>query len=131
MENTSDKSAPRIVAAIDIGTNSVRMAVAQVLPDGQMEILERMRRAVRLGQDAFLRERISQRSIQATTAILRDYRRVLDTYRVSQVRAVATSAVREAANSDSFLDRMLMATGIEVEVIEPTEEARLDRKSVV
>lgn len=125
MENTSDKSAPRIVAAIDIGTNSVRMAVAQVLPDGQMEILERMRRAVRLGQDAFLRERISQRSIQATTAILRDYRRVLDTYRVSQVRAVATSAVREAANSDSFLDRMLMATGIEVEVIEPTEEARL------
>ena len=110
---------------IDIGSNSVRMVVAQVLPDGRIDVLERMRRPVRLGQDTFLHQQLSQRTINASTAILRDYRRVLDSYHVSQIRAVATSAVREAANADAFLDRVLMAANIEVEVIEPTEEGRL------
>ena len=125
MDNLPNKTGPRIVAAIDIGTNSVRMVVAQVLPDGRIDILERMRRAVRLGQDTFLRGRLSQRTMQAAIAILRDYRRVLDSYHVSQVRAVATSAVRETTNSDAFLDRILMVTNLEVEVIEPIEEGRL------
>ena len=102
MTNSVDKGEPRIVAVIDIGSNSVRMVVAQVLPDGRIDVLERMRRPVRLGQDTFLRQRLSQRTINAATAILRDYRRVLDSYHVSQVRAVATSAVREAANADAF-----------------------------
>lgn len=131
MESPKDKTGPRIVAAIDIGTNAIRMVVAQVLPDGRMEVLERMHRAVRLGQDAFLRQRLSQRTIMAAIAILRDYRRVLDSYQAAQFRAVATSAVREAANSDAFLDRVLMATNIEVEIIEPVEESRLTVNAVV
>jgi len=131
MDNVANKATPRTVAAIDIGSNSVRMAIAQVLPGARIEILERMRRPVRLGQDTFLQERLSQRTILAATSILRDYRRVLDSYHVSQVRAVATSAVREAANADGFLDRVLMATGLEVEVIEPAEEARLTVNALV
>ena len=67
----------------------------------------------------------------AAIGILRDYRRVLDSYQVAQVRAVATSAVREATNSDAFLDRILMATNLEVEVIEPTEESRLTVNAVL
>jgi exopolyphosphatase/guanosine-5'-triphosphate,3'-diphosphate pyrophosphatase len=131
METSGDNRGPRIVAAIDIGSNSIRMLVAQMLPDGRMEVLERMHRAVRLGQDAFLRQRISHRTILAAIGILRDYRRVLDTYQVSQVRAVATSAVREATNADGFLDRILMATSLEVEVIEPAEEGRLTVNAVL
>jgi exopolyphosphatase/guanosine-5'-triphosphate,3'-diphosphate pyrophosphatase len=131
MERAGDKGGPRIVAAIDIGSNSIRMVVAQVLPDGRMEVLERMHRAVRLGQDAFLRQRISQRTMLAAIGILRDYRRMLDSYQVSQVRAVATSAVREAVNADGFLDRILMATSLEVEVIEPAEEGRLTVNAVL
>ena len=125
MTNSADQGEPRIVAVIDIGSNSVRMVVAQVLTDGRLDVLERMRRPVRLGQDTFLHQQLSQRTINASTAILRDYRRVLDSYHVSQIRAVATSAVREAANADAFLDRVLMAANIEVEVIEPAEEGRL------
>ena len=131
MDISGDTTAPRIVAAIDIGSNSVRMVVAQVLGDGQIDILERMHRAVRLGQDTFLRSRLSQRTMIAAIAILRDYRRVLDSYHVSQVRAVATSAVREAVNSDAFLDRILMATHLDVEVIEPAEEGRLTVSAVL
>ena len=125
MTNSVDKGEPRIVAVIDIGSNSVRMVVAQVLPDGRIDVLERMRRPVRLGQDTFLHQQLSQRTSTPRRRSCGIIGAVLDSYHVSQIRAVATAAVREAANADAFLDRVLMAANIEVEVIEPTEEGRL------
>jgi exopolyphosphatase/guanosine-5'-triphosphate,3'-diphosphate pyrophosphatase len=118
------------VAAIDIGSNSVRMVVADVMADGSFEVLEQLQRAVRLGQDTFRDGRIGGQALRAATGILRDYRRVLDLYRVKQIRTVATSAVREAANSDTFLDRVFMATGLDVEVIATSEESRLTVSAV-
>jgi len=113
------------VAAIDIGSNSLRLAIAQVLPDGRVEMLERLRRGVRLGQDTFRRGRLGTESMRAAVGVLRDYRQLLKLYRVEHVRAVATSAVREATNADTFLDRILMATNLQVEVIDTSEESRL------
>ena len=84
----------RTVAAIDVGANALRMVIAEVFSDGRIEVLEQLQRAVRLGQDTFLRSRLSQRTILAGIAILRDYRRVLDSYHVSQVRAVAPGRAR-------------------------------------
>jgi exopolyphosphatase/guanosine-5'-triphosphate,3'-diphosphate pyrophosphatase len=78
-----------------------------------------------LGQDAFRRGRLSAPTIQAAVDILREYRRILDTYRPRHLRTVGTSALREAANSDMFLDRVLMATGLDVEIIDTAEESRL------
>jgi len=118
------------VAAIDIGSNTVRMVVAQVAPDGHLEVLEQLRRAVRLGQDTFRTGRIGGRATRAAAAILRDYRRVLSLYNVGRVKAVATSAVREAGNAETFLDRIFMATGIEVKVIGTSEESRLSVSAV-
>ncbi len=123
-------SEAQTIGVIDVGSNSIRMAIAQLRPDGEIEVLERMQRAVRLGQDTFVQGRLGQRATSAAVGVLRDFRRVLDTYRVRQVRAVATSAVREASNSDPFLDRVLMATGLEVEVIEPSQESRLTMGAV-
>ncbi len=114
-----------LVAAVDIGSNSIRMMIAQVLPEGRIEVLERLQRAVRLGQDTFRRGRLGAQSMRAAVAILRDYRQKLQSYEISRVRAVATSAVREAINSDTFLDRVFMATGLHVEVIGTAEESRL------
>ncbi|NIA21325.1 MAG: HD domain-containing protein [Anaerolineaceae bacterium] len=114
-----------LVGAIDIGSNSVRMLVAQVLPDGRTDILERLRKSVRLGQDTFRRGRLSGQTMRATVSVLRDFRRILDSYGVQAIRAVATSAVREARNADTFLDRILMATGLDVVVIGTSEESRL------
>lgn len=110
---------------IDVGSNSVRLVIAQDVGDGDIEVLERLHRPARLGQDTFVHGRLGQEAMNATAAILRDYRRMLDTYSVTEVRAVATSAVREASNADAFLDRMLMATNVDIEIIEPTEESRL------
>lgn len=126
----SARDAARVVAAIDVGANAVRMAVAQVFPDGRIEVLERLQQAVRLGQDTFRRGRLGASAMRAAVAILRDYRRVLDLYKVERVRAVATSAVREASNADNFLNRIYMATRLDVEVIATSEESRLTVSAV-
>jgi exopolyphosphatase/guanosine-5'-triphosphate,3'-diphosphate pyrophosphatase len=122
----------KTVAAIDVGANALRMVIAEVLPNGCTEILERLQRAVRLGQDTFRRGRLGAQSMRAAVAILRDYRQMLDLYKVAQVqvRAVATSAVREAGNADIFLNRVFMATGLNLEVIATTEESRLTVSAV-
>lgn len=120
----------KTVAAIDVGSNSLRMAIAEVLPDGRIEVLERLQRAVRLGRDTFVRGRLGRQSMRAAVAVLRDYRQMLRLYRVERVRAVATSAVREAGNADTFLDRIFMATGLQVEVIDTSEESRLTVSAV-
>ncbi len=118
------------VAAIDLGSNSFRMVIAEVLPDGRVEVVERLQRAVRLGQDTFRRGRLGGQSMRAAVGVLRDYRQLLKLYSVERIRAVATSAVREASNSDNFLDRIFMATGIQVEVISTSQESRLTTSAV-
>jgi exopolyphosphatase/guanosine-5'-triphosphate,3'-diphosphate pyrophosphatase len=114
-----------MVAAVDIGSNSVRMVVAQVGAEGGAEVIERARRPIRLGHDTFVTGKLSQESMRAAISILRDYRKILDTYQVEVVRAVATSAVREASNMDAFLDRVARTVGLDIEVIETTEQSRL------
>ncbi len=126
-----DRKAPQLFGAIDVGSNSVRMVIAQQLPDGSVETLERVHRPVHLGQDTFATGRLSQETMNAAIAVLRDYRRMLESYHVGQLRAVATSAVREARNGDAFIDRIYMVTGLEVEVIEATEESRLTVSAVL
>lgn len=134
MATTDDGSktpgAAEIMAVIDIGSNSIRMMIGQVLPDGRVEILERLRRTVRLGQDVFRSGQIRAETLRIAVGILRDYRHVLNTYGVHRVRAVATSAVREATNGDTFVDRVLMAAGLEVSIISVTEEGRLTVSAV-
>jgi exopolyphosphatase/guanosine-5'-triphosphate,3'-diphosphate pyrophosphatase len=119
------RDGPTTVAAIDIGSNSVRMVVAEIFPDGRAQVIERARRPIRLGHETFVTGRLSQDSIRAAISILRDYRKILDTYEVDLVRAVATSAVREATNMDALLDRVARTVGLEVEVIETMEQSRL------
>jgi exopolyphosphatase/guanosine-5'-triphosphate,3'-diphosphate pyrophosphatase len=121
----SGAGASQLAAAIDIGSSAVRMIVAQIRPDGGTEILEKTSRSIRLGRDVFVTGRLSQKSIGTAIAVLRDYRKMLDAYGVTLVRAVATSAVREADNSDAFLDRVSQVVGFNVDVIEPTEQSRL------
>jgi exopolyphosphatase / guanosine-5'-triphosphate,3'-diphosphate pyrophosphatase len=123
-------SAAQVVAAIDIGANAIRMALAEVFPDGRIEVLERLHRAARLGQDTFRRGRLGGESMRAALAVLRDFRQVVDLYQAQRIRAVATSAVREASNADTFLDRIFLSTGFHVDVIDTSEECRLTVSAV-
>jgi exopolyphosphatase / guanosine-5'-triphosphate,3'-diphosphate pyrophosphatase len=118
-------AAPSTVAVVDIGANSVRMEIAELYPDGRTEVMERLQRPVRLGRDAFVDGVLHQDTITAALSVLRDYRRLLDTYRATSVHAVATSAVREASNAEAFLDRVSRTVGLDVDVIESSEQCRL------
>lgn len=122
--------AAKIVAVIDVGSNGLRMVIAEVLSDGKIDVLERLERAVHLGQDTFRRGRLGRQSMRATVAIFQDFQKLLQLYDVRRIRAVATSAVREAANADTLLDRIRMATGLQVEVIVTSEESRLTASAV-
>jgi exopolyphosphatase / guanosine-5'-triphosphate,3'-diphosphate pyrophosphatase len=115
----------RTFGAIDIGSNSIRMVIAQAPEDGKIEVLERLQRGVRLGQDTFHGGRIKGTTMRAAALVLRDFKNILKLYNTDVVKVVATSAVREAANVDAFLDRVLMATGFDVDVISSSEESRL------
>ena len=113
---------------IDIGTTSIRMAIAELSQNGEVRMLETLSQAVNLGRDTFTQGRIQRNTIEACVRVLRSYRRILDSYNVrvkDQVRVVATSAVREAGNQLVFIDRIYSATGLNVEPIDGSEVIRL------
>jgi exopolyphosphatase/guanosine-5'-triphosphate,3'-diphosphate pyrophosphatase len=96
-------------------------------------VLDSLQQPVHLGKDSFTKGRILQSTLEECVKILKGYRRVMLEYGVTEaslVRAVATSAVREAANRETFLDRVYMATGINVEAIDEAEETRLTYLSI-
>jgi exopolyphosphatase/guanosine-5'-triphosphate,3'-diphosphate pyrophosphatase len=110
------------LAAVDIGTNSVHLVVARVDED-RIEVVEREREMVRLGSSASDMKRLSPAAINRGIEALVRFRQVAAIHGAT-LRAVATSAVREAENRMVFIDRA-RAEGIEVEVISGFEEARL------
>jgi exopolyphosphatase/guanosine-5'-triphosphate,3'-diphosphate pyrophosphatase len=118
----------RQVAVIDIGTSSVRMAVAEINAAGHVRQLETLAQAVNLGKDAFIRAAISKSTIEECVEVLKSYRRILKEYQIenpAQVRVVATSAVREASNRLAFIDRIYIATGFQVEPLDEAEVIRI------
>jgi len=117
--------APPIMSVIDIGSSGIRMLVAELRPDGAIRVLEELDRPLALGREAFRSGTLSAGSIQKAVNVLRQYRERMTTYGVTHVRAVATHAVRAALNRDTFVDRVFLATGIEVEVIEGSQETLL------
>lgn len=117
--------APVPVAVIDIGASAIRLLVAEVRSDGTTRTLETASRGVRLGRDAFTGGALTTKTVEAACEVLRDFRRVADEYGVREIRAVATSAVRESDNRDTFLDRVALRTGLDVDVLDAAEENRL------
>ncbi len=124
-ETAPAAAAPRLVAVVDMGASAIRLVVAEIPPEGRVRILEDASRGVLLGKDTFTHGRLGAATIEATLRALEGFRRIMDTYGVERYRAVATSAVREAQNADAFLDRIRLRTGLDVEVIDGSEENRL------
>ena len=112
------------VASIDIGTNSVRLFVAEQ----EGTILHRVSqelRVTRLGKGVDAEGTLTEEGMERTTAVLADYVDRIDQYSVQQVKLMATSAVRDASNKDQFLQLVRERTQLDVRVLSGTEEARL------
>ena len=117
------------VAAIDCGTNSIRLLVAELTPrhDGTVDLrdLHREMRIVRLGQGVDASGRLAPEAIERTRVALADYTAAARRKGVEKVRMVATSATRDAGNRDEFFAMTRETLGVEAEVISGDEEARL------
>jgi exopolyphosphatase/guanosine-5'-triphosphate,3'-diphosphate pyrophosphatase len=108
-----------------MGATAIRLVVAEIQPRQPVKVLEEATRGVPLGRDAFSSGVIQSDTVDAALSALEGFRKIMDGYGVMQIRAVATSAVREARNSDMFLDRIRGRTGIAFEIINEAEESRL------
>jgi exopolyphosphatase/guanosine-5'-triphosphate,3'-diphosphate pyrophosphatase len=117
------------VAAVDIGTNSVRLLVADVDGPSPREAklvpLDRRMRITRLGQGVDRTRALAPEAIARTTAVLREYRDALDEHGVTRVRATATSAARDASNRDEFFTAAHDALGVTPELLSGDDEAAL------
>jgi exopolyphosphatase/guanosine-5'-triphosphate,3'-diphosphate pyrophosphatase len=118
------------VAAIDCGTNSIRLLVADVSGETLVDVVRRMT-IVRLGEGVDRTGRFSEAAVARTMAALRDYADEIRTLGAERVRMVATSAAREAVNRDEFLDAAREVLGVRPEVITGDEEARLSFRGAI
>lgn len=116
----------RRVSAIDIGSNAIRMMIADVTsPSSPLKVVKRFRAAVRLGHDVFTQGLITPHTLEEAKAAFHHYAQTNKELGVLQCRAVATSACREAKNQKQFIEEVYKSSGIKIEVISGTEEGRL------
>src|SRR5574341_1303106 len=115
----------RTIAAIDVGSNALRMMIGNLNQAGQLQPVVSIRLPVRLGQDVFDSGVIQEKTMRKVVEAFIHFQRVAQDHDVARLRSIATSAMREATNRDVLLDRIARTTGIDVEIISGTEEARL------
>ncbi|MEM0946254.1 MAG: Ppx/GppA phosphatase family protein [Pseudomonadota bacterium] len=113
-----------LYAALDLGTNSCRMLIAQ--PKGnQFHVVDSFSKSVQLGQGLEASGRLSRGSMQRTVQAMRICQSKLRHHNVRRMRLVTTEACRRASNADQFIQYVHRETGLRLEIIEPEEEARL------
>lgn len=115
-------------AAIDIGTNAARLLVGEVCDDEGHHFVKKIsytRVPLRLGDDVFENNKISKTKIENTVDSMIAFSKIAGIFKVDQLRAVATSAMREAKNATKVISKVKEKTGIEIEVISGQEEADL------
>lgn len=122
-ELTPESSAP-IFAAIDCGTNAIRLLIARVDGDHVTDLVREMR-TVRLGEGVDTTGEFSEAALERTFAAAREYAALLKNYEVKAMRFIATSASRDVTNRDAFSAGIKTILGVEPEVISGNEEAEL------
>jgi exopolyphosphatase/guanosine-5'-triphosphate,3'-diphosphate pyrophosphatase len=113
------------IAAIDIGSNSIKLAIIEAAASDSFTVLLQERERVRLGQETLRKRLLSPEAIARSAEAIGRFRSIADSRRVETIVAVATASVREAANAADFVKEVEAKTGVRVEVLSSIEEARL------
>jgi len=127
---TDGQSRPVRAAAIDVGTNSLRLVVAEVQPDGSHRILDDEKVVTRLGRGMARQNRLSDEPMEQTAEAIAHLKTIAEGYGVDRLQAIATCAVREATNGDDFVAMVRARAGIDLRVIDAEQEAKLAHRSV-
>jgi exopolyphosphatase/guanosine-5'-triphosphate,3'-diphosphate pyrophosphatase len=113
------------LGAIDVGTNSIHLVMAEISPDGDFRILGRDKEMVLLGQGGFVQHVLTTRAMNDGLATLKRFMKMARLKGITRLNAVATSAVREARNGGVFVSRVRDQLGLDLQVVSAEEEARL------
>lgn len=112
------------IAAIDIGSNAIRMVVAEVYKS-QYRLLKKYRFAIRLGADVFEQGKIKGKNLKSAARTFKRFSELARKNNIYAIRAVGTSALREASNREAFVELIRRKSQIDIEIIDGVEEARL------
>ena len=112
-------------AVVDIGSHSARLEVVEITGDGPPSVIGSERQVTRVGESVFRTGRVSAEAVEVLCDVFGQMGELCRSLDVKGIRAVATSALRDAANTAEFLPRWSAALGAEIEVISGEEEARL------
>ncbi len=116
------------LAAIDIGSNSIRLLVSNVITDKKTTLFKKSsltRLPIRLGADSFSKGKISKKNMEKLKIGMQAYRRIMEVHEIERYRACATSALREASNGQDVIKMVLEETGVNIELIDGKEEAKI------
>ena len=127
----TDTFQARRFAALDLGSLTVRLAVADRTPAGKTRVLVHRREITALGQGLALTGELAPEGMARTLAALKTFQQVMKAHNVTVCRAVGTQALRQARNRQFFLDRVRDTLGLAVEVLAPEAEARLSLTGVL
>ncbi len=122
---------PVHIAAIDAGSNAIRLSIVRAYSALDIEPLHTERYPLRLGESVFLRHRFSEETLEKAGKAFRHFRALMNEFGVTRYRAVATSASREAKNRGALVRRIWRKTRLRLEVISGAEESRLCREGVL
>lgn len=117
------------LAAIDIGSNAIRMVVAEHSAQG-LRLVKKFRIPIRLGADVFNQGQISAKNLKLSARAFKKFKELTERYQVCQIGAVGTSALREAKNQKAFVELVRRKSGIEIKIIDGVEEALLIYQAV-
>jgi exopolyphosphatase/guanosine-5'-triphosphate,3'-diphosphate pyrophosphatase len=113
------------IGAIDVGTNSIHLVMAEISPEGDFQILGSDKQMVEMGKGGFVRHVLTARAMSDGLAALKRFVKMARLKGITRLKAVATSAVREAKNGGVFVSRVRDLLGLELQVVSAEEEARL------
>jgi exopolyphosphatase/guanosine-5'-triphosphate,3'-diphosphate pyrophosphatase len=132
MNANNTKKEITLVAVIDIGSTAIRMVVAETDYEGYWKVLDRTGKILNLGRDVFVNGKISKESLMQAIRVLSGFMELLEGWGIESenVTVIATSAIREAHNRDTFIDRVEVRTGLKVNIAEGIEENRLTYMAV-
>ncbi len=119
------------IGIIDLGSNSARLVVVELLGDGHYIVIDQLKESVRLGKDMERDGFLKPARIADTIKTLKMFRKLCDAYQIERIIAVATAAVRRAKNQRSFLDEVAATCGIKLRVLSAEEEATYVYKGVI
>jgi exopolyphosphatase / guanosine-5'-triphosphate,3'-diphosphate pyrophosphatase len=112
----------KLAAAIDVGSNYIRMCIAQVFEAGHLTIIEDLSKPTNIGRDTFSKGRISIETINEACDSLKSFVQVMKEYKIRHYIAVATTGIREAENQEYVIEQIKIKAGLELEVINNVQE---------